>query len=100
MNGDNEADMLYAALDDARVKLVDYRVKLRNKTVADAHTNIATEDIQGLSKVTTNGRPKGKRFGYELEKSIKKFMQRKQKSSGQDNRVESCRNINLDAPAQ
>ncbi|RYR16013.1 hypothetical protein Ahy_B04g073001 isoform B [Arachis hypogaea] len=75
VNGDDEADMLHAALDDARAKLVDYRAKLRNKTVADAHTSIATEtsfvvgtkDIQGPSK---------------------------------DNHVESCENIDLDAPAR
>ncbi|RYR19031.1 hypothetical protein Ahy_B03g063698 [Arachis hypogaea] len=55
--------------------------------------------IQGPSKVNTKGRPKGKRLGYELEKSIKKSMQRKRKSSAPDKRVESCRNIDLDAPA-
>ncbi|KAL4299111.1 hypothetical protein AHAS_Ahas17G0068200 [Arachis hypogaea] len=90
LNGDDEADMLHAALDDARAKLVDYRAKLWNKTVTDAHTSIATEtssvvatkDIQGPSKVTTKGWPKGKRLGYELVKSIKKSMQRKRKTPG------------------
>ncbi|KAL4299913.1 hypothetical protein AHAS_Ahas17G0148400 [Arachis hypogaea] len=48
-----------------------------------------TEDIQGPSKVTTKGRPKSKRLGSELEKSIKKSMRRKRKKSGLDNRVES-----------
>ncbi|KAL4276151.1 hypothetical protein AHAS_Ahas20G0178500 [Arachis hypogaea] len=43
VNGDDEADMLHAALDDARVKLVDYRARSRNKNVADAHTSITTE---------------------------------------------------------
>ncbi|QHN92624.1 protein FAR-RED IMPAIRED RESPONSE 1-like [Arachis hypogaea] len=108
VNGNDEADMLHAALNNARAKLVDYRAKLWNKTVTDAHTSIATdtssvagtEDIQGPSKVTIKGRPKGKRLRYELKKSIKKSMQRKRKSSGQDNRVESCGNIDLDAPAQ
>ncbi|KAL4337328.1 hypothetical protein AHAS_Ahas12G0099200 [Arachis hypogaea] len=108
VNGDDEAAMLHAALDDARAKLVDYRTKMQNKVVADAHTSIAIEissvvatgDIQGPSKVTTKGQPKGKRLGYEMEKSIKKSMQRKWKSSGQDNRVESYENIDLDAPAR
>ncbi|KAL4294364.1 hypothetical protein AHAS_Ahas18G0220700 [Arachis hypogaea] len=108
VNGDDEVDMLHAALDDARVKLVDYRAKLLNKTVANVHTSIATEtfsvvateDIQDPSKVTTKGRPKGKKLGYELEKSIKKSIQRKRKRLDQDNRVESCGNIDLDAPAR
>ncbi|RYR61963.1 hypothetical protein Ahy_A04g019244 [Arachis hypogaea] len=81
---DDEADILHVALDDARVKLVNYRVKLRNKTIADAHTSIAietsfvvgTKDIQGPSKVTIKGRPKGKRIRYELEKSIKKSIKK------------------------
>ncbi|RYR03984.1 hypothetical protein Ahy_B06g083478 [Arachis hypogaea] len=59
MNGDDEADMLHTALDDARAKLVDYRTKLWYKAVADTHTSIAIEissvvaigDIQGPSKV-------------------------------------------------
>ncbi|XP_057745217.1 protein FAR1-RELATED SEQUENCE 1-like [Arachis stenosperma] len=85
---DNEADMLHNVLEDARAKLVDYRGKMRNNTVATAHNSIiigssivfGTEDIQALSKVTTKGRPKGKRLGYELDKSIRKSMQRKRKS--------------------
>ncbi|QHO24022.1 uncharacterized protein DS421_12g368690 [Arachis hypogaea] len=103
--------MLHAALEDTRTNLVDYCAKLRNKTVADAHTSVipktssvvAIEDIQSPSKITTKGRPKGKRLGYELKKSIKKSMQRKRNSLGQlniDNRVESCENIDLDAPAR
>ncbi|RYR53514.1 hypothetical protein Ahy_A06g028671 [Arachis hypogaea] len=108
VNGYDEADMLHTSLDDARAKLVDYHTKLQNKAVADAHTSIATEissvvaigDIQGPSKVTIKGRPKGKRLGYELEKSIKKSIHRKQKSSGQDNCVESCGNIDLDVPTR
>ncbi|RYR03382.1 hypothetical protein Ahy_B06g082299 [Arachis hypogaea] len=105
---DDEADMLHATLDDARAKLVDYRARMLNKTVAIAHNSITTdtsivlsiEDIQAPSKVTTKGRPKGKRLGYELDKLIRKSMQRKQKSLGKDNRVESTGNQDLDASTQ
>ncbi|KAL4381271.1 hypothetical protein AHAS_Ahas04G0116800 [Arachis hypogaea] len=75
---DNEANILHAALDDVRTKLVDYHARMRNKIVTNAHNSIAietssvvgTEDIQGLSK------------------------------EQRDNHVESSGNIDLDAPAQ
>ncbi|RYR75824.1 hypothetical protein Ahy_A01g000406 [Arachis hypogaea] len=100
---DDEVDILHTALDDVRAKQVDYRGRMRNKTVANAHNSIATktssvvdtEDIRGPSKVTTKSRPKGKRLGYELDKSIRKSMQRKRKSSCKN----LVGNINLDAPA-
>ncbi|RYQ84807.1 hypothetical protein Ahy_B10g104284 [Arachis hypogaea] len=96
---DDEADMLHAALDDARAKLVDYRAMMQNKTVAIAHNSIATDtsivlgtkNIQAPSKVTTKGRPKGKRLGYELDKSIKKSMQRKWKSLGKEEILRNLR---------
>ncbi|RYR29250.1 hypothetical protein Ahy_B01g053608 [Arachis hypogaea] len=55
---DDEADMLHNVLEDARAKLVDYRGKMRNNTVATAHNSIitgpstifGTEDIQAPSK--------------------------------------------------
>ncbi|RYR02445.1 hypothetical protein Ahy_B06g081237 [Arachis hypogaea] len=105
---DDEADMLHDALEDARAKLVDYRARMRNKTVANAHNSIATdtstvlgtEDIQAPSKVTTKGRPKGKRLGYELNKSIRKSMLRKRKSLGKDNRVESTADQDSEASTQ
>ncbi|QHN94054.1 Protein FAR1-RELATED SEQUENCE [Arachis hypogaea] len=85
---DDEADMLHNVLEDARAKLVDYRGRMQNNTVPTTHNSIATVpstvfgtvDIQAPSKVTTKGRPKGKRLGYELDKSIKKSMERKWKS--------------------
>ncbi|RYR73276.1 hypothetical protein Ahy_A02g007644 [Arachis hypogaea] len=81
MNCDDEADMLHNVLEDARAKLVDYRGKMQNNTVTTAHNSIitcpstvfVTEDIQAPSKVTTKGRPKGKRLGYELDKSNQKI---------------------------
>ncbi|XP_057739985.1 protein FAR1-RELATED SEQUENCE 6-like [Arachis stenosperma] len=105
---DDEADMLHNVLEDARAKLVDYRSKMRNNTVATAHNSIVTgpstifgtEDIQAPSKVTTKGRPKGKRLGYELDKSIRKSMQKKRKSVRKDTRVESAANQASEASAQ
>ncbi|KAL4356039.1 hypothetical protein AHAS_Ahas09G0046800 [Arachis hypogaea] len=105
---DDEADMLHNVLEDVRAKLVDYRGKMRNNTVATAHNSIitgpstvfGTEDIQAPSKVTTKSRPKGKRLGYELDKSIRKSMQRKRKSVRKDNRVESAVNQASEAFAQ
>ncbi|RYR04897.1 hypothetical protein Ahy_B06g084707 [Arachis hypogaea] len=55
---DDEADMLYNVLDDARAKLVDYHGRMRNNIVPTAHNSIATdpstvfgtEDIQAPSK--------------------------------------------------
>ncbi|KAL4293887.1 hypothetical protein AHAS_Ahas18G0173000 [Arachis hypogaea] len=58
---------------------------------------VVTEDIQGPSKVTTKGQPKSKRLRANLEKPIKKSMRRKRKNSIPDNRVESSRNIELEA---
>ncbi|RYR34685.1 hypothetical protein Ahy_A10g049684 [Arachis hypogaea] len=108
MNCDDEADMLHDALEDAKAKLVDYRARMRNKTVVNAYNSIATgtstvlgtEDIQAPSKVTTKGYPKGKRLGYELDKSIRKSMQRKRKSLDKDNRLESTANQDSEASAQ
>nr|XP_025651934.1 protein FAR1-RELATED SEQUENCE 5-like [Arachis hypogaea] len=75
VDGDDEAAMLHAALDDARAKIVDYRTKLRYKVVVDAHTSIATK----ISSVVTTGDIQG---------------------PSKDNRVESCENIDLYAPAR
>ncbi|RYR04981.1 hypothetical protein Ahy_B06g084796 [Arachis hypogaea] len=106
---DDETDMLHNILEDARAKLVDYCGRMRNNTVLTAHNSIATdpstifgtEDIQAPSKVTTKGRPKGKRLGYELDKSIKKSMQRKRKSlCNVYNRVESTANQDSEASTQ
>ncbi|XP_016177944.1 protein FAR1-RELATED SEQUENCE 6-like [Arachis ipaensis] len=56
VNGDDEADMLHAALNDAHTSIA-----------TETSSMVGTEDIQGPSK---------------------------------DNRVESCRNVDLDAPAR
>ncbi|RYR35329.1 hypothetical protein Ahy_A10g050493 [Arachis hypogaea] len=52
------------------------------------------DDIQGPSKVTTRGRPKSKRLGYALEKSIKNSRRRKQKNSPPVVRPHTFQDIN------
>ncbi|RYQ89141.1 hypothetical protein Ahy_B09g095948 isoform D [Arachis hypogaea] len=69
-------------------KLAAHRAKKRSESVAETQTNIGSQssndvsvdDIQGPSKVTTKGRPKSKRLGSALEKSIKNSRRRKQKN--------------------
>ncbi|XP_015955918.1 protein FAR1-RELATED SEQUENCE 6-like [Arachis duranensis] len=60
---DDEADMLHAALDDARAKLVDYRARMRNKTVANAHNNIATDTFNRVRHRGHSGPIKGNHKG-------------------------------------
>ncbi|QHO24291.1 Protein FAR1-RELATED SEQUENCE [Arachis hypogaea] len=86
---DDEIALLYVALEETRTKLAAHRAKKRCESVSETQTNIGSQssndvsvdDIQGPSKVTTKGRPKSKRLGAALEKSIKNSRRRKQKNS-------------------
>ncbi|QHN81452.1 Protein FAR1-RELATED SEQUENCE [Arachis hypogaea] len=89
---DEEAAILRAAIWDAKSKLIDYRASIRRTTVAASQNTVPTQstggaivhDIQGPSRVKTKGRPRGKRLGAELDKSIKKSMQKRNKRSHLD----------------
>ncbi|KAL4321826.1 hypothetical protein AHAS_Ahas14G0149300 [Arachis hypogaea] len=84
----DETVLLHAALEETRAKLTEHRAKKLSKSVADTHASIGSQsssvvglgDIQGLSKVTTNGWPKSKRLGITLEKSFKRSARRKNKN--------------------
>ncbi|KAL4314211.1 hypothetical protein AHAS_Ahas15G0062400 [Arachis hypogaea] len=86
---DEETALLHVVLEETRAKLAAHRAKKRSESVAETQTNIGSQssndvgvdDIQGPSKVTTKGRPKSKRLGSALEKSIKNSRRRKQKNS-------------------
>ncbi|XP_025664680.1 protein FAR1-RELATED SEQUENCE 5-like [Arachis hypogaea] len=86
---DEEAIILQAALWDVMSKLTDYRASMRSTTVAASQNTLPTQstggaivyDIQGPSRVKTKGRPKSKRLGAELDKSIKKSMQKRKRKS-------------------
>ncbi|XLU26580.1 hypothetical protein S245_062646, partial [Arachis hypogaea] len=86
---DEEAAILRAALWDAKSKLTDYRASMRSNTIAASQNTVPAQctggaivhDIQGPSRVKTKGRPKGKRLRAELDKSIKKSMQKRKRKS-------------------
>ncbi|XP_020989730.2 protein FAR1-RELATED SEQUENCE 6-like [Arachis duranensis] len=87
VNDDEETALLHAALEETRAKLTAHRAKKRSESVADSHNNIGSTslnvstvmDIQAPSKVNTKGRPKSKRLGAALEKSIKKSARKRNK---------------------
>ncbi|RYR24956.1 hypothetical protein Ahy_B02g058566 [Arachis hypogaea] len=89
---DEEAAILRAAIWDAKSKLIDYRASIRRTIVAASQNTVPTQstggailhDIQGPSRVKTKGQPRGKRLGAELDKSIKKSMQKRNKRSHPD----------------
>ncbi|RYQ97434.1 hypothetical protein Ahy_B08g093482 [Arachis hypogaea] len=89
---DEEAAILRAALWDAKSKLTDYRASMRSNTIAASQNTVPAQctggaivhDIQGPSRVKTKGRPKGKRLRAELDKSIKKSMQKRKRKSHLD----------------
>ncbi|QHO12588.1 Protein FAR1-RELATED SEQUENCE [Arachis hypogaea] len=84
---DEEAAILRATLWDAKFKLTDYRASMRSPTLDATQNTMPTQstgsviihDIQGPSRVKTKGRPKSKRLGAELDKSIKKSMQKRKR---------------------
>ncbi|RYQ85462.1 hypothetical protein Ahy_B10g105026 [Arachis hypogaea] len=86
---DEEAGILQAALWDAKSKLTDYRASMPSTTVVATQNTMPTHstggaivhDIQGPSRVKTKGRPRSKRLGAELDKSIKKSMQKRKRKS-------------------
>ncbi|KAL4293834.1 hypothetical protein AHAS_Ahas18G0167700 [Arachis hypogaea] len=83
---EEEATILRAAFWDAKAKLTDYRASMHSTTIAATQNTMPTQstggaivhDIRGPSRVKTKGRPKSKRLGVELDKSIKKSMQKKE----------------------
>ncbi|XP_057730907.1 protein FAR1-RELATED SEQUENCE 5-like [Arachis stenosperma] len=97
LGDDEETALLHVALEETRAKLATHRAKKRSESMAETQTNIGSQspndvgvdDIQGPSKVTTKGRPKSKRLGSALEKSIKNSRRRKQKNSHPVNKVVS-----------
>ncbi|XP_052107431.1 protein FAR1-RELATED SEQUENCE 1-like [Arachis duranensis] len=100
---DEETALLHLALEETRAKLATHRAKKRSESVAETQTNIGSQssndvgvaDIQGPSKVTTKGRPKSKRLGSALEKSIKNSRRRKQKNSPpQEVRLDAFQDVN------
>ncbi|RYR76839.1 hypothetical protein Ahy_A01g001369 [Arachis hypogaea] len=114
LGDDEETALLHVALEETRAKLATHRAKKRSERVAETQTNIGSQssndvgvdDIQGPSKVTTKGRPKSKRLGSALEKSIKNSRRRKQKNSHPVVRPHTFQDINhcdvssLDVPKQ
>ncbi|XP_016199038.1 protein FAR1-RELATED SEQUENCE 5-like [Arachis ipaensis] len=102
LGDDEETALLHVALEETRAKLATHRAKKRSESVAETQTNIGSQssndvgvdDIQGPSKVTTKGRPKSKRLGYALEKSIKNSRRRKQKNSPPVVRPHTFQDIN------
>ncbi|XP_016199107.1 protein FAR1-RELATED SEQUENCE 5-like [Arachis ipaensis] len=99
---DEETALLHVVLEETRAKLAAHRAKKRSESVAETQTNIGSQssndvgvdDIQGPSKVTTKGRPKSKRLGSALEKSIKNSRRRKQKNSPPVVRLHTFQDIN------
>ncbi|XP_057755754.1 protein FAR1-RELATED SEQUENCE 5-like [Arachis stenosperma] len=89
---DEEAVILRAALWDAKSKLTDYYANVHSTTVAVTQNTMPTQstggaivhDIQGPSRVKTKGWPKSKRLGAELDKSIKKLLQKRKGKSHPD----------------
>ncbi|RYR14181.1 hypothetical protein Ahy_B04g070787 [Arachis hypogaea] len=89
---DEEEAILRAALWDTKSKLTDYRASVRSTTVVVIQNTMPTQstgsaivhDIQGPSRVKTKGRPKSKRLGAELDKSIKKLLQKRKRKSHPD----------------
>ncbi|XP_057734618.1 protein FAR1-RELATED SEQUENCE 5-like [Arachis stenosperma] len=85
---EEEAAMLHLGLDQLRSKLLDCCANLvsrrvpssQNSTVTQEDPHLGESDIQGLSKVSTKGRPRMKRLGSELNASIKNSMRRKKKN--------------------
>ncbi|XP_020988662.2 protein FAR1-RELATED SEQUENCE 6-like [Arachis duranensis] len=114
LGDDEETALLHVALEETRAKLATHRAKKRSERMAETQTNIGSQssndvgvdDIQGPSKVTTKGRPKSKRLGSALEKSIKNSRRRKQKNSHPVVRPHTFQDINhcdvssLDVPKQ
>ncbi|XP_057745380.1 protein FAR1-RELATED SEQUENCE 5-like [Arachis stenosperma] len=114
LGDDEETALLHVALEETRAKLATHRAKKRSESMAETQTNIGSQssndvgvdDIQGPSKVTTKGRPKSKRLGSALEKSIKNSRRRKQKNSHPVVRPHTFQDINhcdvssLDVPKQ
>ncbi|RYQ85012.1 hypothetical protein Ahy_B10g104498 isoform C [Arachis hypogaea] len=102
LGDDEETALLHVALEETRAKLATHRAKKRSESVAETQTNIGSQssndvgvdDIQGPPKVTTKGRPKSKRLGYALEKSIKNSRRRKQKNSPPVVRLHTFQDIN------
>ncbi|RYR42624.1 hypothetical protein Ahy_A08g039083 [Arachis hypogaea] len=86
---DEEAVILRAVLWNAKSKLTNYHASMRSTTVAASQNTMPTQstggaivhNIQGPSRVKTKGRPKSKRLGAELDKSIKKSMQKRKRKS-------------------
>ncbi|KAL4328490.1 hypothetical protein AHAS_Ahas13G0205300 [Arachis hypogaea] len=86
---DDKTALLHAALEETRAKLDAHRAKKRSESVFEPDTSngsqssniVGVDDIQAPSKVTTKGRPKGKRLGTALEKSFKNSTRRKHKNS-------------------
>ncbi|RYR78408.1 hypothetical protein Ahy_A01g003201 [Arachis hypogaea] len=84
---DEEVAILQSAIWDAKSKLNDYCASMRSTTLAATQNTMATQgtsdaiehDIQGPLRVKTKGRLKTKRLGAELDKLIKKAMQKKKR---------------------
>ncbi|XP_025702729.1 protein FAR1-RELATED SEQUENCE 5-like [Arachis hypogaea] len=89
---EEEAAILRAALSDAKSKLTDHCASMRSTTLDGTQNTMPTRstcdvilhDIQGPSRVKTKGRPKDKRLGVELDKSIKKSMEKRKRKSQPD----------------
>ncbi|RYR69219.1 hypothetical protein Ahy_A03g015756 [Arachis hypogaea] len=92
VNYDEKAAILRSAIWDAKSKLTDYHANMRSTTVAVTQNTMPTQstvgvviyDLQGPSRVKTKGRSKSKRLGAELDKSIKKSIQKRKRKSHPD----------------
>ncbi|RYR59689.1 hypothetical protein Ahy_A05g025612 [Arachis hypogaea] len=82
-----EAAILRSTLWDAKSKLIDYRANMHSPTLTvtqntmhiQSTSSFIVHDIQEPSRVKTKRWPKSKRLGAELDKSIKKLMQKRKR---------------------
>ncbi|XP_057759253.1 protein FAR1-RELATED SEQUENCE 5-like [Arachis stenosperma] len=99
---DDETALQYVALEETRARLDAHRAKKRSEGVSKTQTNIGlqssndvgVDDILGLTKVTTKGKPRSKRLGAALEKSFKNSRWRKQKNSSPEVRPDAFQDVN------
>ncbi|XP_057719531.1 protein FAR1-RELATED SEQUENCE 5-like [Arachis stenosperma] len=99
---DDETALLHATLEETRAKLNAHRAKKRSESVFQPDTSngsqslnvVGVDDIHAPSKVTTKGRPKGKRLSAALEKSFKNSIRRKHKNSSPVVHLHASQDVN------
>ncbi|MED6222319.1 hypothetical protein PIB30_063213 [Stylosanthes scabra] len=87
-----EASILHSSLDDALIKLYDYRASKLQSSVPSRQSSNASKNQCAINvdlvlappQVSTTGRPSNKRLGAELDKSIRNATRRRKKDSTSD----------------